>query len=245
MPTRKIVILTGAGISAESGLSTFRTNNGLWNNNKIEDVATLEAFERNPDMVHHFYNDLRPIMLNAQPNYIHNAISMLQSELKNTEINIITQNIDLLHEKARNKNICHIHGRIDECICMNCGQTIKVYGDISTDNICPHCKITGMLKPNIIFFGEMPQHLKKVEQLLTECHDFIAIGTSGTVYPAAGFVQTAKKNGATTYLFNLDKTDNTDMFDYHFFGNASETFTKFAEKLLIKQDNHIEKSFSD
>ena len=233
---KKIVILTGAGISVESGLATFRSNNGLWNNYKVEDVATIDAFERNLDVVHDFYNELRPIMRNAQPNYAHHAIAMLQSELKDAKINIITQNVDLLHEKARNKNVYHIHGQIDECVCMNCGQTIKVSGDITSEDECPHCEIMGMLKPNIVFFGETPKHLNKVEELLADCDTFIEIGTSGVVYPAAGFVQIAKQHGAKTYLFNLDKTDNSDAFDFHFYGKASETFVRFAEDLLIKQD---------
>ena len=236
---KKIVILTGAGISAESGLSTFRSSDGLWNNHKVEDVATIDAFERNPDKVHDFYNELRPVMKKAKPNHAHYAISMLQSELINSQIDIITQNVDLLHEKAQNKNIYHIHGRIDECICMNCGQTIKVHGDISSEDDCPHCEIMGMLKPNIVFFGEMPMHLSEVERLLAGCDMFIAIGTSGVVYPAAGFVQLAKESGAKTYLFNLDKSENSDMFDYHFYGKASETFTKFAEQLLIEQDKNV------
>ena len=236
---KKIVILTGAGISAESGLSTFRSSDGLWNNYKVEDVATIEAFEHRPDVVHKFYNELRPIMNKAQPNLAHYAITMLQSELLDSEINIITQNIDLLHEKAKNKNIYHIHGRIDECICLNCGQITKVCGNIGSDNVCPHCELMSMLKPNIVFFGEMPKYLNKVEELLADCDTFIAIGTSGAVYPAAGFVQIAKENGAKTYLFNLDKSDNADLFDYHFYGKASETFKQFAEDLLIKQENSL------
>lgn len=236
---QKIVILTGAGISAESGLSTFRSNNGLWNKYKVEDVATIDAFERYPDTIHEFYNELRFVMQNAQPNKAHRVISMLQGELPNAEINIITQNIDLLHEKAGNKNIYHIHGRIDECVCMNCGQISKVGGSISSDDICPLCEIMGMLKPNVVFFGEMPQCLNKVEKLLIDCDKFIAIGTSGEVYPAAGFVETAKNNGAETYLFNLDTVKNSKLFDYHFYGKASETFVKFAENLLIQNDSKL------
>lgn len=233
---QKIVILTGAGISAESGLSTFRSNNGLWNNYKVEDVATIDAFERHPDIVHEFYNELRFVMQKAQPNKAHRAISMLQSELLDAEIYVITQNVDLLHEKAGNKNVYHIHGRIDECVCMSCAQISKVGGAVSSDDICPSCKIKGMLKPNVVFFGEMPQYLNKVEKLLIECDKFIAIGTSGEVYPVAGFVETAKNNGTETYLFNLDTVKNSNLFDCHFYGKASETFVKFAENLLIQND---------
>ncbi len=231
---KNIVILTGSGISAESGLSTFRTNNGLWNNNKVEDVATIEAFERNPAFVHSFFNELRPQMIAAKPNAAHFAISMLQQELPDVHINVITQNVDLLHEKAKNKNIYHIHGRIDECICMNCGHIIKVGGDVEGDETCPKCCVGGMLKPNIVFFGEMPHHMNEVEKMLAECDMFIAIGTSGVVYPAAGFVREAKLNGAKTYLFNLDPCSNSSQFDEEILGPASKTFVKFAEELISK-----------
>ena len=233
---QKIVILTGAGISAESGLVTFKSNNGLWNNYKVEDVATMDAFECYPDVVHRFCNELRSVMQKVQPNKAHRAISMLQNELLNTEINIITQNIDLLHEKAGNKNVYHIHGRIDECVCMNCRHICKISGDISSDEVCPSCEIMGMLKPNVVFFGEMPQYLNKIEQLLIDCDKFIAIGTSGLVYPAASFVNIARNNGAITYLFNLEETQNSNFFDFCYYGKASEIFVKFAENLLIQND---------
>ena len=226
------MILTGSGISAESGLKTFRSEDGLWLNYKVEDVCTVEAFEQNPAFVHSFYNELRPIMLNALPNAGHQAITTLQQELPHININVITQNVDLLHEKAGNKNIYHIHGRIDECVCMNCGHIIKTLGDVETDEICPQCNTMGMLKPNIVFFCETPQYMDAVDKMLSECDMFIAIGTSGVVYPAAGFVRQAKLHGAQTYLFNLDPCNNSTSFDKEILGKASQTFPKFVEQLI-------------
>ena len=239
---KNIVILTGSGISAESGLKTFRSGDGLWLNHKIEDVCTVEAFERNPAMVHSFYNELRPIMMKASPNMGHRAITMLQQELPDITINVVTQNVDLLHEKAGSKNIYHIHGQIDECICTNCGYVMKTLGDVESDEVCPQCHVQGMLKPNIVFFGEMPKYMNEVEKMLTECDMFIAIGTSGIVYPAAGFVQLAKLYGAKTYLFNLESCHNSSMFDEEILGKASKTFPKFAEQLINeikRKDNKV------
>ena len=231
---KNIVILTGSGISAESGLKTFRSEDGLWLNYKIEDVCTTEAFERNPSLVHSFYNELRPIMMQANPNSAHQAITMLQQQLPEITINIVTQNVDLLHEKAGSKNIYHIHGRIDECICMNCGHISKTVGDVESDETCPNCHVQGMLKPNIVFFGEVPQYMDEVDFMLSQCDMFIAIGTSGIVYPAAGFVRQAKLHGAMTYLFNLEPCNNSSQFDQEILGKASQTFPKFANQLINK-----------
>lgn len=232
---KNIVILTGSGISAESGLKTFRSEDGLWLNHRIEDVCTVEAFEKNPALVHDFYNELRPIMMKAVPNLGHEAITILQEKLPDVSINVVTQNVDLLHEKAGNKNIYHIHGRIDECVCTNCGHIIKTLGDVDSDEICPQCGVAGMLKPNIVFFGEMPQYMKEVEKMLLKCDMFVAIGTSGIVYPAAGFVRLAKFGGAKTYLFNLEPCNNSTEFDEEILGKASQTFPKFAEQLIDKE----------
>ena len=231
---RNIVILTGSGISAESGLRTFRSEDGLWLNHRIEDVCSVEAFAKNPTLIHSFYNELRPIMMHAEPNDGHKAITILQEKLPNININVVTQNVDLLHEKAGNKNIYHIHGRIDECVCTNCGHIIKTSEDVESDETCPQCQVSGMLKPNIVFFGEMPQYMNEVDKMLLNCDMFIAIGTSGVVYPAAGFVQQAKFYGAKTYLFNLDSCNNSSAFDQEILGKASQTFPKFAEQLIVE-----------
>jgi NAD-dependent deacetylase len=151
---KNIVILTGAGISAESGLSTFRSENGLWNNHKVEDVASVEGFARNPEYVHEFYNELRPELFQAKPNPAHLAITELQKNYKAESISVITQNVDTLHEKAGSENIYHIHGQINQIVCLHCGHIFETWGDVHADDVCPNCDIAGYLKPNIAFFGE-------------------------------------------------------------------------------------------
>ncbi|MDO4162548.1 MAG: NAD-dependent deacylase [Pseudomonadota bacterium] len=230
---KNIVILTGAGISAESGLSTFRAENGLWNKHRVEDVATIEAFERNPEYVHDFYNELRPELYKAQPNPAHSAITLLQDKYPADKISIVTQNVDTLHEKAGNKNIYHIHGQINQIVCLNCGHIFETWNDVHADDVCPHCHIQGMLKPNIVFFGENLLYMEKVDTLLKNCNLFLSIGTSGVVYPAAGFVQIAKMCGAYTCEFNMETTSNNYLFDRHIIGPAGTTLPKFVEELLI------------
>ncbi len=228
---QNIVILTGAGISAESGLATFRSANGLWNNHKVEDVATIEAFERNPAYVHEFYNELKKELVKAKPNAAHLAITRLQNEYP-AQISVITQNVDTLHEKAGNKNVYHIHGQINQAVCLNCGHILETFGDVDTETTCPHCGIAGMMKPNIVFFGENLLYMDKVDEMLKTCDLFLSVGTSGVVYPAAGFVQIAKMCGADTCEFNLETTSNNYLFDRHIIGKAGTTLPKFIDELL-------------
>ena len=160
---KHIFVLTGAGISAESGLATFRGSDGLWNNHKVEDVATIEGFEKNPQYVHQFYNELKPELLNAKPNLAHNYLAKLQKEY-GAKVDIVTQNVDILHEKAGAENVYHIHGKIDEAICLNCGHVIQSWDDVDMSTACPHCSVCGMFKPHIVFFGEMPLYMPEVEK---------------------------------------------------------------------------------
>lgn len=227
---KNIFILTGAGISAESGLSTFRSENGLWNRHRVEDVATVEAFARNPEYVHEFYNELRPELYKAEPNAAHLAITELQKR-STAEINVVTQNVDTLHEKAGNKNVYHIHGQINQVVCLNCGHILETWGDVHADEKCENCGICGMLKPNIVFFGENLLYMDKVAELLQKCDLFISVGTSGVVYPAAGFVQEAKLHGAKTCELNMEKTSNNYFFDRHIFGAAGTTLPEFLRSL--------------
>lgn len=229
---QNILILTGAGISAESGLATFRSSNGLWNNHRVEDVATIEGFQRNPALVHDFYNDLKKEIQKAKPNLAHLAITKLQKEYPAANISVVTQNVDTLHEKAGNKNVYHIHGQINQAVCLNCGHILETFGDVDTETVCPHCEVMGMMKPNIVFFGENLLYMDKVEPLLRQCGLFISIGTSGVVYPAAGFVQTAKYYGADTIEFTLETTNNNYLFDKHIYGKAGETFPQYVEQLI-------------
>ena len=227
----KIAILTGAGISAESGLATFRSSNGLWNNHKVEDVASVEGFQRNPALVHDFYNDLKVEVQKAKPNAAHLAITKLQKNYP-AEISVITQNVDTLHEKAGNQNIYHIHGQINQAVCLNCGHILETFGDVDTETTCPNCRIMGMMKPNIVFFGENLLCMDKVDAFLRKCDLFISVGTSGVVYPAAGFVQLAKYYGADTIEFTLDTTANNYLFDRHVYGKAGETLPQYVDELL-------------
>ena len=228
---KNIVILTGAGISAESGLSTFRSENGLWNNHRVEDVATIEAFYRNPDYVHQFYNEMRPELFAAKPNAAHAAITTLQKKYPAT-VSVVTQNVDTLHEKAGNKNVYHIHGQINQIVCLNCGHVFETWGEVSSEDVCEKCGATAMLKPNIVFFGEDLLCMNEVDRLLRTCDLFLSIGTSGVVYPAAGFVQIAKYFGADTCEFNMEETSNNHLFDKHIYGPAGTTLPAFVDELI-------------
>lgn len=228
---KRILFLTGAGISAESGLATFRSEDGLWNHHRVEDVATIEAYYHNPDYVHDFYNTMKPELWKAKPNAGHLAITKLQNEYPG-EVHIITQNIDTLHEKAKSRNVIHIHGQINQAVCMNCGHILETWGDVSTETVCENCGVAAMMKPNIVFFGENLLGMDKVEQLLRSSDLFVSVGTSGVVYPAAGFVQTAKYYGADTIEFNLEPTSNNLFFDRHVMGKAGDTLPKFVNELL-------------
>ncbi|MBR6409167.1 MAG: NAD-dependent deacylase [Alphaproteobacteria bacterium] len=230
---KNVFILTGAGISAESGLKTFRDADGLWENFKVEDVASIEGFEKNPKLVHEFYNHLRPQMDKAEPNKAHIAISEFQKKNLDITVNVITQNVDLLHEKAGTKNVLHMHGRIDETVCLNCGHVVKTLKESQFDGVCEKCGAKNFLKPNIVFFGEMPMFMDEISDMLKKCDLFVAVGTSGVVYPAAGFVAQAKYYGAQTYLFNLEYTENNYYFDHQVMGKASETLPQFLEKLTF------------
>ena len=230
---KHIVLLTGAGISAESGLSTFRSENGLWNNHRVEDVATIEAYFRNPDYVHQFYNDMRPELFKAQPNPAHLAITELQ-KMYPAQVDVITQNVDTLHEKAGNTNVYHIHGQINQIVCMNCGHVFETWGEITSEDKCEKCGVTGMLKPNIVFFGENLLYMNKVDIILKSCDLFISVGTSGVVYPAAGFVQIVKMFGADTVEMNMETTSNNKMFDKHIYGPAGSTLPTFVKELCAE-----------
>lgn len=229
-----IIILSGAGISAESGIPTFRDSDGLWNNHRIEEVATIEAYRRNPEAVHDFYNNLKTDLQKAEPNPAHLAITRLQNEYKNGTVSVVTQNVDLLHEKAGNRNVYHIHGQIDQAVCMNCGRVITTWGEVTTETVCPGCGVPAMMKPNIVFFGENLLRMNEVDALLDKCRLLIAVGTSGAVYPANTFARIAKYHGADTVELNLHTTVNNYDFDCHIVGRAGETLPVFVDELLAE-----------
>ena len=228
-----IVILTGAGISAESGIQTFRASDGLWHNHRIEEVATAEGFTANPALVHEFYNARRRQLKNktVQPNAGHLALAKLEKAFAG-KVLLVTQNVDNLHERAGSKNLIHMHGELTK---IRCKRTNKVYhwtDDLNIHSVCRCCQRSNHLRPHIVWFGEVPLQMDTIYEALVHCDLFISIGTSGQVYPAAGFVQIAKQVGADTVELNLDPTTNSSLFDQSINGPASQIVPAFVEKLL-------------
>lgn len=230
---KNIVILTGAGISAESGIKTFRDCNGLWEDHDVMEVASPGGFNRNPELVHKFYNQRRSQLLSEEvkPNEAHYALAKLESEF-NGEITIITQNVDNLHERAGNKNIIHMHGELIKMRCIETGKVLIWKKELSEKDKCPCCLKIGNLRPHIVWFGEYPLHLDTIEKKLQDCDLFISIGTSGQVYPAAMFVNIAKLNGVKTIEANIEETNISENFDHHLIGPASKVITKLVDEIL-------------
>jgi len=229
----RIVVLTGAGISAESGIRTFRARDGLWEEHRIEDVATPEAFARHPALVQRFYN-LRRAQLQdpaVRPNAAHAALARLEREYPG-EVLVVTQNVDDLHERAGTRNLIHMHGELLSMFCTQSGRRFRVGGDISPGQRCECCRATGTLRPDIVWFGEMPYAMERIHQALTACTLFLSIGTSGNVYPAAGFVRQAALGGARTVEINLEPTLARGAFDEHLYGPAGQLLPAFVEQLL-------------
>ena len=228
-----IAILTGAGISAESGLETFRGSDGTWNKYQIEDVATPEGFARNPDLVNSFYNERRKDAAKVVPNTAHSALAKLEKHWCGDFL-LITQNVDNLHERAGSKKLVHMHGTLNHVICLVCQQTSFWCDDVTSESVCPNCNQIGHLRPDIVWFGEMPYHINEIEQALHKADIFISIGTSGTVYPAAGFVSLAHAAGAKCFELNLTcNTANSGIFDHAINGPASRTVPELVDKLIL------------
>ncbi|KLV07258.1 NAD-dependent deacetylase [Photobacterium aquae] len=232
-PYRNIVILTGAGISAESGIRTFRDQDGLWESHRIEDVATPEGYYRDPVLVQNFYNLRRQQLESGSvfPNKAHEALALLEQQLDGT-VTLVTQNIDNLHEMAGSKNIIHMHGELLKAQCSNTGQTVEWSGDISLDDHCHCCQIPAPLRPNVVWFGEMPIGMDRIHQALMEADLFISIGTSGAVYPAAGFVHEAAMHGAHTIELNLEPSEVENEFAEKRYGQASDIVPAYVAELL-------------
>lgn len=222
-----IVVLTGAGISAESGIKTFRASDGLWENHRIEDVATAEAFARNPELVHTFYNQRRAQLLSAdiKPNKAHLALAAYEKQQGN--LLIITQNIDNLHERAGSNTLIHMHGELLYEFCTLCKHRLHTEQAVTSQDKCPHCGNIGSLRPDIVWFGEMPYQMDVIYEALHHCELFISIGTSGNVYPAAGFVEVANRVGAHTVELNLEPSQGESAFVEKHYGLASELVAKF------------------
>ncbi len=228
---KKIVILTGAGISAESGIPTFRDPGGLWEKYRLEDVATPEGFRRQPEMVHAFYNQRRRDLLKVKPNPAHYALARLEREYPG-QVLVVTQNVDDLHERAGTKNILHMHGELLKVRCEECGHVFREEGDVSVKTPCPKCGRPGGLRPHVVWFGELPFHLPEIEMALKQADLFVAIGTSGTVYPAAGFVVIARRSGAYCVELNLEPSAVAEYFHEHRYGPASKIVPLFVKELL-------------
>ena len=230
---QRIVILTGAGISAESGIKTFRASDGLWEDNRIEDVATPEGFAANPALVHQFYNLRRRQLLSdaVQPNAAHLALAKLEAEFPG-EVLLVTQNIDDLHERAGSRNLIHMHGELLRMRCVMSETLHPVFADIGVDDRCACCGESGTLRPHVVWFGEMPLMMEEIYRALSACDLFVAIGTSGNVYPAAGFVREAVAAGAHSLEINLEPSAVQSLFAEHWLGLASEQVPRLVEELL-------------
>lgn len=235
-PTDAIVILTGAGISKESGLDTFRDADGVWSRVHIEDVATPEAFARDPLTVHEFYNSRRRGVLNpnVRPNAAHAALARLEREWPGPVL-LVTQNIDDLHDRAGTTALIHMHGEMLKARCVECGVVEPWRDDLSLDTGCPSCGATGGMRPHVVWFGEMPLEMERIMAALAECALFVSIGTSGNVYPAAGFVQEARYvGGAHTVELNLEPSAGVTGFHEARHGAATVLVPAYVEELLAR-----------
>ena len=230
----KVVILTGAGISAESGIKTFRADGGVWENHRIEDVATPFAWERNPNLVWKFYQERRKQLLNVEPNSAHEALASLENYLN--EFLLITQNVDDLHSRAGSIKLIHMHGELRKLRCEMCGQIIDAMQDehLQDEYVgCNQCS-NNRLRPHIVWFHEMPFKMNEIHDAVVECDVFIAIGTSGHVYPAAGLLSVAKDVGAYCIGINLDPPENVRLFDEFHQGLAGELLPTLVSKWISK-----------
>lgn len=226
----RIVVLTGAGISAESGLGTFRDEDGLWVQHRIEDVATPEGFQRNPALVHQFYNARRRQARAARPNPAHAALARLEAELEGDFL-VVTQNVDGLHERAGSKNVLHMHGTLDGALCHICGHRWVAPLEMRPEAACPSCNQTAT-RPDVVWFGEYPYGMDAIDAALSNAEVFAAIGTSGQVYPAAAFVMQAAGHGAHTVELNLEPSETSRDFAEQRLGKASEIVPLWVEDLL-------------
>ncbi len=225
-----IVILTGAGISAESGLATFRGPSGLWEGHRVEDVCTPEALAANPELVHRFYDDRRAALATVEPNAAHRALARLDAEWSGGLL-IVTQNVDDLHERAGAKRLIHIHGELLSALCAGCGDRGAWAGRLPPGTACGVCDSLS-LRPDIVFFGEMPYAMDEIDAAIRACDLFVSVGTSGGVYPAAGFVQTARYVGAATLEMNLEPSLGSVYFGETRIGRASTLVPEWVVTVL-------------
>lgn len=229
----RIVVLTGAGVSAESGLATFRDADGLWEQHDPTEIATPEAFARDPALVYRFYNARRSQLATVEPNAAHLALASLQREFSG-QVFLVTQNVDDLHERAGSSQVCHMHGELLRMLCNRCRRTMPATTDYDGRSSCPECGGSGGLRPDIVWFGEMPYYMDEIEAQLADCDLFVAIGTSGVVYPAAGFVRQALRHGATTVEVNREVSEVSGLFHQQRQGLATMEVTALVKELLAE-----------
>lgn len=226
-----IIVLTGAGISAESGVPTFRGAGGLWEGHRIEDVASPTAFARDPALVHRFYNLRRAAMRSVEPNVAHVALARLEREHGGSVL-LVTQNVDDLHERAGSSKLLHMHGELRKARCEACGEVTRWEDDLGSTSPCPACELAGWMRPHIVWFGEMPFHLDQILKAVQRADVFVSIGTSGVVYPAAAFADMAGSAGARTIEINPVETAISSDFQEHRIGRATDEVPKLVEELL-------------
>lgn len=229
--SRHVFILTGAGISAESGIETFRGSTGLWEGHRVEDVASPEGFLRDPSLVYGFYNARRRAIRKAHPNPAHLALARLERELQG-QVTLVTQNVDDLHERAGSLRVIHMHGEVMKARCLACDGISPCEETLDATSACGACGASGRLRPHIVWFGEIPLFLEEIYLALSEADLFVAIGTSGNVYPAAGFVEAASRLGTPTIEVNPNTTEISPHFDEHMRGPAGTTVTELVDRLL-------------
>lgn len=236
-----ILILTGAGISADSGIATFRAADGLWENHPVEEVATPEGYARNPQLVQRFYNERRAELLSPHivPNAAHIALAKLERYFEKNgcgTVTIVTQNIDNLHERGGSNRVWHMHG---ELLKLRCPKSEQLYEWATDEPVtegvrCECCQPSLPLRPHIVWFGEMPLYMDEIAYQLAQANLFVAIGTSGNVYPAAGFVAEANALGIPTLAFNLEASNNSTLFDETIYGRAAETIPQWVEEVMAE-----------
>ncbi|GEP37530.1 NAD-dependent protein deacylase [Nocardioides psychrotolerans] len=225
-------MLTGAGISAESGVPTFRDADGLWEGHRVEDVATPEAYDLKPTTVHRFYDARRAALLLVEPNQAHHALARLEESF-GEQLLVVTQNIDDLHERAGSSRVLHMHGELNSALCRGCRQRSPWTSDLVDHPPCPRCGVSE-LRPDVVWFGEIPYEMERIHHALLRADLFVSIGTSGAVYPAAGFVQAAASYGARTLELNLQPSEGTDFFAEARHGPAGELVPAWVESLLSR-----------
>ncbi len=232
----RVFVLTGAGVSAESGLGTFRDPGGIWARFDPMKLATPEAFSADPERVHAFYNLRRRDLLAARPNAAHLALARLETELaaRSGDLFLCTQNIDDLHERAGSRAVHHMHGALLSALCRHCGASVAQHADLEPATVCAICNRADGMRPDVVWFGETPRGLDRIDAALDRADLFVAIGTSGSVYPAAGLVAEAQARGVATCEINLEPSDNAGFFDDRRYGPAAETVPAFVDELLSR-----------